>query len=135
MSDLRRHRGSCHCGAVRFEVQAPAVVSALSCNCSICSRHGYLHLIVDAARFHLLCGADVLSEYRFGTGVARHLFCGICGIKAFYIPRSKPEGYSVNLRCVDRQGFERVDIVDFNGREWEAAFAAGEAGTGGDAPS
>ncbi len=122
-----RHRGSCHCGAVRFEVAAPPVIEVLSCTCSICSRTAYLHWIVARADFTLLAGAEALSEYRFGTGVARHLFCRICGIKPFYVPRSDPDAYSVNLRCVDRSALGRVEVVEFDGRDWEAAFAAREA--------
>jgi len=122
-----RHQGSCHCGAVRFEVEGPAAIEVLACTCSICSRTGYLHWIVERGRFRLLTGEDALSEYRFGTGVARHLFCRTCGIKAFYVPRSDPDAYSVNLRCVDRSGLSRVEIVDFDGRDWERAFAAREA--------
>jgi hypothetical protein len=129
-----RHEGACHCGAVRFEVEAPAEVEALSCNCSICARTGYIHLIVERQRFHLLQGGEALTEYRFGSGTARHYFCRICGIKPFYVPRSKPDGYSVNLRCVDRQGFRKVEVVGFDGRNWEAASAARRA-TSDDAPA
>ncbi len=122
--ELLLHTGACHCGGVRFAALAPVEIEVLSCNCSICARTGYLHLIVDRAHFHLREGAGLLTEYRFGSGLARHLFCRICGIKAFYVPRSQPDGYSVNLRCVDRSGFSRVAVVDFDGRNWEAAFAA-----------
>ncbi len=92
------HKGACHCGAVRFEVDAPAELEALECNCSICTKSGYLHLIVPAGRFRLLSGREHLATYRFGTRTAEHLFCTICGIKSFYIPRSNPDGYSVNVR-------------------------------------
>ena len=85
---------------------------------------GYQHLIVPAARFRLLRGIDALCEYTFNTGVARHRFCRHCGIKSFYVPRSNPDGVSVNLRCVDRSGFEQVDIEPFDGRNWEQAGAA-----------
>ena len=77
------HSGGCHCGAVRFEVEAPRDLEVHECNCSICAMTGFRHLIVPAGRFRLLSGADVLSEYRFNTGVARHLFCSVCGIKSF----------------------------------------------------
>ena len=90
------HRGGCHCGAVRFEVDAPAEPEVLDCNCSMCSRRGYLHLIVDAKDFRLLEGEAVLTDYRFGTRTARHRFCSRCGIASFYVPRSHPEGFSVN---------------------------------------
>jgi hypothetical protein len=114
------HRGSCHCGKVRFEVDAPAVIEALDCNCSICEKTGYLHLIVPRSRFRLLDGESDLATYTFGTGVAKHLFCRICGIKSFYIPRSNPDGIDVNVRCLDRATIAEVKITPFEGREWEA---------------
>lgn len=121
---LVTHRGSCHCGAVRFEVEAPADLRVQECNCSMCRRSAYLHLIVPAARFRLLSGAAALREYRFNTGVARHRFCGTCGIKAFYIPRSNPDGYSVNLRCLDPASLGHITVEPFDGQHWEAHAAA-----------
>lgn len=118
---LVTHRGACHCGAVRFEFQAPAQVRVQRCNCSICTMTGFLHLIVPGAAFRLVSGQDRLRRYTFNTGVAQHLFCEVCGIKSFYVPRSNPDGYSVNLHCVDRSGFERIDIEAFDGQNWEQA--------------
>jgi len=111
---LLTHRGGCHCGAVAFEVEAPARVTVSDCNCSICRMSGYLHLIVPRARFRLLKGADSLSEYTFNTRTARHLFCRHCGVKSFYVPRSNPDGYSVNLRCLDASTFEHIEIEPFD---------------------
>ncbi|HQR25270.1 MAG TPA: GFA family protein [Steroidobacteraceae bacterium] len=119
--DLAVHRGGCHCGAVAFEVDAPTRVTVHDCNCSMCSMTGYLHLIVPASRFRLVRGAEMLETYTFNTGTAQHLFCRRCGIKSFYVPRSNPDGFSVNLRCVDRSTFERVDVEPFDGRNWEDA--------------
>ena len=113
------HSGSCHCGRVRFNVQAPEEIQATECNCSICSRTGYLHLIVPKSRFVLLQGAEHLSSYIFNTGVAKHLFCKVCGIKSFYIPRSNPDGYSVNVRCLDDATIRKITIVAFDGKHWE----------------
>lgn len=110
------HRGSCHCGAVRFEVDAPARIAAIDCNCSICAKTGFLHLIVPQARFRLLAGADALTDYRFGTGVARHLFCRHCGVKCHYVPRSNPDGIDVNVRCLDADTIEAIDVEPFDGR-------------------
>lgn len=124
MSALVTHRGGCHCGRVRFEVDAPAAVDALDCNCSICRMTGFLHLIVPAARFRLLDGEDALTEYRFNTGAARHLFCRYCGVKAFYVPRSHPDGYSVNVRCLDAGTVERVMVTPFDDNDRDAATAA-----------
>lgn len=118
------HTGSCHCGAVVIEVEAPADIEAHECNCSMCSRVGYLHLIVPAARFRLVQGAHALSTYTFNTGVARHTFCRICGVKPFYVPRSNPDGFSVNVRCLDPATLRSVRVLPFDGRNWEASAAA-----------
>ena len=118
------HRGGCHCGRVRFEVDAPARVQALDCNCSICRMTGFLHLIVPQRAFRLLTGDDALTEYTFGTGAAKHRFCRHCGIKAFYVPRSHPDGIDVNVRCLDQGTVESLEIVPFDDADREAATAA-----------
>ena len=115
------HRGGCHCGRVRFEVLAPAKLQVADCNCSVCSKFGYLHLIVPAERFKLISGRDSLTTYTFNTGVAQHHFCSVCGVKSFYVPRSHPDGFSVNARCLDAGTIESISVAPFNGREWEAA--------------
>ena len=124
MSGWLVHRGSCHCGRVRFEIDAPARIDALQCNCSICRMSGFLHLIVPAARFRLLRGADALVEYTFNTGAAKHRFCRYCGIKSFYIPRSHPDGVDVNARCLDAGTVTRMDITAFDDADRDAATAA-----------
>ncbi len=113
------HFGGCHCGRVRFEVQAPARLRVQRCNCSMCQLTGFEHLIVPAADFRLLQGTEVLSDYRFNTGTAHHLFCSVCGIKSYYVPRSNPDGFSVNLRCLDRSTIVSVEYEDFDGQNWE----------------
>lgn len=118
------HRGGCHCGAVRFEVRAPARITVQHCNCSVCSKTGFLHLIVAAEDFTLLSGAAQLQTYTFNTGVAKHLFCEVCGIKSFYVPRSHPDGFSINLRCLDAGTVENVTVADFDGLDWEQHGAA-----------
>ena len=121
--NLVTHRGGCHCGAVAFEVDAPARLTVSDCNCSICRMSGYQHLIVPRARFRLLQGAESLTEYRFNTGVARHLFCRHCGVKSFYVPRSNPDGYSVNARCLDPAAIEHLEVEPFDDRDREASEA------------
>src|SRR5438270_11314211 len=69
------HAGGCHCGRVRFEVTAPAEISVEECNCSICAKAGFLHLIVQKADFRLLRGEESLATYTFNTGTAKHVFC------------------------------------------------------------
>lgn len=112
-------KGRCHCGAVRFEVLAPDEVEVQACNCSICHMTGYLHLIVPRSRFRLRQGSKRLTKYTFNTETAQHMFCSVCGIKSFYVPRSHPDGYSVNFRCLDAEDFHSVLTTEFDGRNWE----------------
>ena len=122
---MRVHHGGCHCGRVRFEVTAPPRIAVAECNCSMCSKSGYLHLIVPKSRFRLVQGEQFLTTYTFNTGTARHLFCSVCGVKSFYVPRSHPDGYSVNARCLDEGTVEAMDVEPFNGREWENQLPEG----------
>jgi len=117
------HRGGCHCGRVRFEVQAPDELTVSECNCSICRMTGFLHLLVAKPQFELLSGADDLVTYTFNTGVAQHLFCRVCGIKSFYVPRSHPNGYSVNARCLDHGTVRALHVQPFDGANWEQHVA------------
>ena len=119
------HGGGCHCGRVRFEVVAPKSLRVSECNCSMCSKAGYLHLVVPADRFKLLCGSEVLASYGFNTHTAKHLFCSVCGIKSFYVPRSHPDGISVNARCIDSETIEELTVAQINGREWEKEYPKG----------
>lgn len=111
-------KGGCHCGEIRFEVETAAITEVFECNCSICSKSGYLHLIVPKSAFRLLAGKDELIEYTFNTGTAKHPFCRTCGVKSFYIPRSNPDGISVNVRCLEPR-LETFKIIPFDGRNWE----------------
>jgi hypothetical protein len=121
---MNTYKGGCHCGRVRFEVEAPAPLEVLDCNCTMCGRSAYLHLIVAKAQFRLVSGADALTTYRFNTGAAQHLFCSVCGVKSFYVPRSHPDGYSVNARCLDGVALDELVVTPFDGRDWERAAAA-----------
>jgi hypothetical protein len=112
------YQGRCHCGAVTFTVDAPESLEVEDCNCSICAMTGFLHLIRPHAAFALLTGADFLIEYRFNTGVARHMFCRVCGVRPFYVPRSNPEGISVNPRCLIPAPAS-MRVVAFDGVNWE----------------
>ena len=112
------YEGGCHCGAVRFQVEVDQH-KADDCNCSICRKKGFLHLIVAQNKFTLLQGEDVLTTYKFNTGVAQHKFCSICGINSFYLPRSHPDCIDVNVRCLDGDAIAQFEIVPFNGQNWE----------------
>lgn len=114
-----KYEGGCHCGAVKFEVEATENIEVEDCNCSVCRMTGFLHLIVPQANFKLLSGGDSLTTYSFNTGVAQHKFCKVCGIKSFYIPRSNPDGVDVNIRCLSTQP-KSINVVAFDGQNWEA---------------
>lgn len=113
------HCGGCHCGRIRFEVDAPADLVLSDCNCTVCKMTGYLHLIVKASRFRLVSGEQDISTYQFNTGVAQHHFCSHCGIKSFYVPRSHPDGISVNSRCLDPGTIASTTVLPFDGTNWE----------------
>ena len=118
---MREYTGACHCGRVRFRVRAE-LTRATRCNCSICSKKGFLHLIVEPSQFELLTGADALVSYRFNTGVAEHKFCAQCGIHPFYTPRSDPDKVDVNVRCLDDIDLSQLELLPFDGKNWEAAM-------------
>lgn len=115
----RVDEGGCHCGALRFRVEWDEDAEIIRCNCSICKKKGFLHLIVPESQFELLSGAENIQEYRFNTGVAVHKFCKICGIHAFYTPRSHPDGVDVNVNCLDLVDDAALKVVPFNGQNWE----------------
>lgn len=122
---MRTYHGSCHCGAVKIEVDAD-LSRLVRCNCSICTKKGGLFTAVPEERFRLLQGADNLTLYQFNTKVSEHRFCKTCGIHPFGHPRSAPEKFLINVRCLDDFDLETetYEIEIFDGRNWEAAFAA-----------
>lgn len=115
---MSKYFGSCHCGDVKFSVDAPDEIEVERCNCSICSKSGFLHLIVPMGKFELLTSVDKLSTYTFNTGVAKHTFCKRCGVKPFYTPRSNPDGIDINVNCLDTKP-PVINIVEFDGQNWE----------------
>jgi len=119
----KTYEGGCHCGRVRFRV-ATDLEQVINCNCSICTKKGFLHLIIDPSKFELLQGEANLTTYMFNTGVARHTFCRICGIHAFYVPRSHPDKIDINVRCLEGVDLASLKILAFDGQNWEAARAA-----------
>lgn len=123
MATVERLEGGCHCGGVRFRVTVESF-TASECNCSMCTMKGMFHLIVPVDRLEVLKGQDLLTLYTFNTHVAKHRFCRVCGIHPFYTPRSDPDKVDVNLRCLDGDAWRRFAITTFDGKNWEAAFAA-----------
>ena len=113
------HSGGCHCGRVRFEIDAPADIEATRCTCSVCRMTGYVHLFVSQDNFRLQCGGDAIETYTFNTGIAQHYFCRQCGIKSYYVPRSHPDGISVNVNCLEPDTIRSLSVTPFDGRHWE----------------
>ena len=116
----RVYEGACHCGQVRFRVRTD-LSRVVDCKCSICTKKGILHLIVDPAQFELTQGRDALSTYTFGTRIAKHTFCATCGIHPFYMPRSHPDKIDVNVRCLEGVEIADLKVTCFDGRHWEDA--------------
>ncbi len=120
---MQSYEGGCHCGRVRFKVTAD-LSEVLDCNCSVCTKKGFLHLIVPPERFELVKGEDAQTTYQFNTGAAKHMFCSTCGMHAFYIPRSDPDKIDVNARCIDNIDISKLRPHPFDGRNWDEAQAA-----------
>jgi len=118
----RTYRGGCHCGRIRFEVRG-TLERVSECNCSICTKKGYVHWIVPRSAFRLLTPSDNIAAYAFNTKVAKHLFCPNCGVASFYIPRSDPDGIDVNVRCLEHVNVSKLELEHFDGRDWEKAMA------------
>jgi hypothetical protein len=121
---MRTFEGGCHCGRVRFRVRDD-LLRVTECNCSVCAKKGFLHLIVPRDRFELLSGEAELVTYTFHTGIAKHLFCRTCGIHSFYVPRSDPDKIDVNVRCLEDVDLASIRVSSFDGRNWEAAIEEG----------
>ena len=122
---MPRYLGTCHCGAVRFEVET-VIDRVTQCNCSICLKKGILHHRVSQERFRLLSSQSDLCTYQFWTRAAKHHFCKICGIHTFTRPRAAPELYTINVRTLDNFDLEheRPEVVTFDGQHWEASMEA-----------
>ena len=111
------NKGSCHCGKVRFEVDAD-ISKGLACNCSMCQRKGTLLIFVPEDKFKLLAGEDSLKDYQFGKKHIHHNFCSTCGVTPFAYG-SAPDGSvmkAVNLRCIDDIDLTKVEVQNHDGR-------------------
>lgn len=117
-SESITYDGGCHCGAVRFRVVVDHF-RVIDCNCSICRKKGFLHLMIPPENFTLIKGSDVLTTYTFNTHIAQHTFCSICGIYSFYRPRSHPHLIDVNVRCLDEYDLSSFEVSLFDGVNWE----------------
>lgn len=117
------HHGQCHCGAVKFQFKSAPVVDVTHCNCSVCSMSAYQHVFIPKADLDFIQGEDALTLYSFGTHQAKHYFCRVCGVKPLYRPRSHPNSWSVNLRCVEKGSLSVANMIEFDGQNWEENIA------------
>ena len=100
---LKTYKGSCHCGAVRFEADLDLEQPTYRCNCSICRRNRFWAAVARPESFRLLSGKHALTEYRFHTKKNQHFFCRTCGVRAFGVGNDTPIGkmYGVNIGCLE----------------------------------
>jgi hypothetical protein len=117
MSESKSYRASCHCGAVRYEVVIPPPDKAYACNCSICSRAGWLLAFTTEDNFKLLEGESALADYQFGKKHTHHVFCRTCGVRSFSRGKGKDDKpwVAVNLRCVDGLDPTKLPVETFDG--------------------
>ncbi|MEZ5648665.1 MAG: GFA family protein [Alphaproteobacteria bacterium] len=114
-----RYVGGCHCGAVKYEVEA-TIDRVMSCNCSICSKKGYLLTFTPASSFTLIQGKDALSDYQFNKKVVHHLFCKNCGVSSFG-RGAKPDGtemVAINVRCLENIDHTALPIDPIDGKSF-----------------
>ena len=117
---LATYRGSCHCGAVRFEAELDLTQPSYRCNCSICRRNRFWPAIAKADGFRILAGEDALTEYLFNRRRNQHFFCKRCGVRPFGIGNDTPIGkmIGVNIGCLeglDEETLSRIPIVYVDG--------------------
>jgi hypothetical protein len=115
---MRTYSGSCHCGEVRFEVTTD-IERASMCNCSICSRAGWVMVSVPENQFVLLAGAEAQTDYQFGKKTMHHLFCAICGVRSFgrYVSGETVK-VIVNARCLKGMDINALPIETFDGKSY-----------------
>jgi len=123
-SNVRTHTGSCHCGAVRFEVMLDASTGAC-CNCSICTRLGAITGIVKPEAFRVVAGEDRQTAYEWGRNIAKRYFCNTCGITCYSRGYLEPLGghyVSVNFNTLDDVDPSQVKLIYWDGRHnnWQA---------------
>jgi hypothetical protein len=121
---VRRHAGSCHCGAVRFEVHVDTSAGS-RCNCSICNKVGQLGAIVKPEAFTLLQGEESLSSYEWGGKTAKRFFCKHCGVQCFSrgnLPQIGGHYVSVNFNALDDVDPANVRVTHWDGRHdnWQS---------------
>mmetsp|Transcript_112188 Transcript_112188/g.317798 ORF Transcript_112188/g.317798 Transcript_112188/m.317798 type:complete len:173 (+) Transcript_112188:52-570(+) len=111
------HDCKCHCGGIHFRVLIPDEIDVYRCDCSICWMKQNHHFVVTKEKIDIV--RDDYREYTFNTNTARHRFCQNCGVTAYYVPRSNPDGFAVTIYCLDVFNPENR-IVERPREEWPA---------------
>jgi hypothetical protein len=115
----QKHVGTCHCGAVRFEVAIDLRAGGGRCNCSVCTKVGATGGIVKPSAFTLLAGEESLSQYAWGAKTSRRFFCATCGVSCFgrgNIPELGGDYVSVNLNTLEGVEVAEIAVVYWDGR-------------------
>lgn len=125
-TNVRAHHGSCHCGAVEFEVEVDAT-SGSRCNCTVCQKTATLGTIVRPAAFRLVAGERDLAAYEWGGKTAKRYFCKTCGVTCFcrgYLEQLGGEYVSINLNALDDIDPAEVKVGHWDGRHdnWQAGL-------------
>lgn len=115
---MSAHKGSCHCGRVRFEVDFE-VSMVITCNCSICNKKGAIYAPARENQLQISQGEEELSLYQFGTNTAKHYFCKHCGIHPFLRSRLTPDSWTINVLCLDGINLQDIPSKEFDGQNWE----------------
>ena len=117
---LKTYKGSCHCGAVRFEADLDLAQPSYRCNCSICRRNRFWPAVVRPEGFRLIQGAEMLTEYLFNTKKNQHFFCKRCGVRPFGVGNETPIGrmYGVNIGCLEgvtEEELSKIPVIHVDG--------------------
>jgi hypothetical protein len=118
MTQATKHSGGCHCGKVRYEVNADLDQPVLACNCSICGKTGVLLTFVPKSEFRLTAGEDGLTDYQFASKTVHHLFCNTCGVRSFGrgVGPDGTEMVAINVRCLDDVDLDKLSVNKYDGK-------------------
>jgi len=111
-SKSKKHAGSCHCGAVKFEVQLTDEFNTIRrCSCSYCRMRGAVAVSAQLNGIEVTQGEDTLSLYQFNSNTAKHYFCSLCGIYTHHQRRSNPNQYGINVSCLGVSPFDFPEVT------------------------
>lgn len=115
---MKTYTGGCHCKKVQYEVDIENLNDVISCNCSICSKRGWLLTFAPKDSFRLIAGEDELTDYQFNKHVIHHLFCSTCGTASYSIGSDAQgnESVAINVRCLDGVDIDALSVTKYDGK-------------------